>query len=236
MMILFKILQEFLLPSVFILALILIGLILIFKKRRIGKTLLIIGIVLYYFFSITPVADLILLPLENQYQAVQKEELDKADNLVLLLGGREGNVLRGSEILRLYFLKEEPTQIIISGRDPINPQKKEAEDVKEFLTERGIPAENVVLEDKSRNTFESAKNIKEVLNNQPFFLVTSAYHLPRAMEIFQKIGINPIPAPSDFKIKKDYDILDFFPDARNLRNSNLAFHEYFGILWYKLKY
>ena len=85
----------FLVPSVFVLVLILVGLILIFKKRgqKTGKILLVSGIVFYYLFSITPVADLIISPLENQYQSVQKGDLNKADNIVLLLGGRESNVL-----------------------------------------------------------------------------------------------------------------------------------------------
>ena len=235
MMLFLKILEMFLLPSVFVLVLILIGIILIFRKKRgkLGKILIILGILLYYLFSITPVADLIISPLEKQYQPVQKEELNKADKIVLLLGGKESDVLRASEVLRLYNLQ---SAIIISGRDPLSPKIEEAKEVKEFLTERGISAENIILEDKSRNTFESAKNIKEILDDEPFFLVTSAYHLPRAIETFQKARTNPIPAPADFKIEKNYDILDFFPDAENLRNSDIALHEYFGILWYRLKY
>jgi len=235
MMLFLKILEMFLLPSVFVLVLILIGIILIFRKKRgkLGKILIILGILLYYLFSITPVADSIISPLEKQYQPVQKEELNKADKIVLLLGGKESDVLRASEVLRLYNLQ---SAIIISGRDPLSPKIEEAKEVKEFLTERGISAENIILEDKSRNTFESAKNIKEILDDEPFFLVTSAYHLPRAIETFQKARTNPIPAPADFKIEKNYDILDFFPDAQNLRNSDIALHEYFGILWYRLKY
>jgi len=235
MMLFLKILEMFLLPSVFVLVLILIGIILIFRKKRgkLGKILIILGILLYYLFSITPVADLIISPLEKQYQPVQKEELNKADKIVLLLGGKESDVLRASEVLRLYNLQ---SAIIISGRDPLSPKIEEAKEVKDFLVERGIPSENIILEDKSRNTFESAKNIKEILDDEPFFLVTSAYHLPRAIETFQKARTNPIPAPADFKIEKNYDILDFFPDAQNLRNSDIALHEYFGILWYRLKY
>ena len=235
MMLFLKILEMFLLPSVFVLVLILIGIILIFRKKRgkLGKILIILGILLYYLFSITPVADSIISPLEKQYQPAQKEELNKADKIVLLLGGKESDVLRASEVLRLYNLQ---SAIIISGRDPLSPKIEEAKEVKEFLTERGISAENIILEDKSRNTFESAKNIKEILDDEPFFLVTSAYHLPRAIETFQKARTNPIPAPADFKIEKNYDILDFFPDTENLRNSDIALHEYFGILWYRLKY
>ena len=59
--------------------------------------------------------------------------------------------------------------------------------------------------------------------------------MPRSMESFQKMGANPIAAPADFKIKESYNILDFFPNAENLRYVDLAFHEYFGILWYRLK-
>jgi len=241
-MLLFKILQQFLLPSVFIFVLILIGIILIFRKKRgkLGKILIILGIILYYLFSITPISNLILQPLENQYQPIQKGDLNKADIILLLLGGKEADVLRASEVLRLYNLQlttyNLQSAIIISGTDPLNPQRKEAEEVKEFLTEGGIPAENIILEDKSKNTAESAKNIREIVGKEPFFLVTSAYHLPRSIETFRKTGLNAVPAPADFKIKKNYDILDFFPDAQNLRNCDLAFHEYFGILWYKLKY
>jgi len=240
-MLLFKILQEFLLPSVFVFVLILIGIILVFRKKRgkLGKILIILGILFYYLFSITPVADLIISPLENQYQPVQKEEMAKSDKIVMLLGGRENDVLRASEVLRLYNLQlttyNLQSAIIISGTDPLKPESKEAKEVKEFLVERGIPAENIILEDKSRNTKESAKNVKEMVSGEPFFLVTSAYHMPRSMESFRKMGANPIAAPADFKIKESYNILDFFPNAENLRNSDLAFHEYFGILWYRLK-
>jgi len=241
MMLFLKILEMFLLPSVFVLVLILIGIILIFRKKRgkLGKILIILGILFYYLFSITPVADLIISPLEKQYQPVQKGEMAKSDKIVMLLGGKESDVLRASEVLRLYNLQlttyNLQSAIIISGRDPLSPKIEEAKEVKEFLVERGIPAENIILEDKSRNTKESAKNVKEMVSGEPFFLVTFAYHMPRSMESFQKMGANPIAAPADFKIKESYNILDFFPNAENLRYVDLAFHEYFGILWYRLK-
>ena len=91
-----------------------------------------------------------------------------------------------------------------------------------------------ILEAQSRTTFESAKNIKQILGDEPFFLVTSSYHLPRSMEVFQKMGTKPIAAPTDFRKEESYDILDFFPSARNLEKSDLALHEYFGILFYRI--
>lgn len=238
-MILFKVFQEFLLPSVFTPVLLVVGSVLLLKSKKIGKIFLVSGIALYYLFSIAPVADLIISPLERQYQPIQKGDLNKADIIVLLLGGKEADVLRASEVSRLWQelgIKNKELRIIISGTNPLNPEINEAEEVKEFLVERGVRPENIILEDKSRNTAESAKNIKELLGKEPLFLVTSAYHLPRSMEVFQKMGTNPVPAPGDFKVERSYNIFDFFPNPENLRNSDLAFHEYFGILWYRLNY
>jgi len=92
--------------------------------------------------------------LENKYQPVKIEDLNKTNTIVLLLGGKESDVLRASEALRLYNLKSEINQlkpkIIVSGGDPLNSQNKEAEEVKNYLIERGISAENIILEDKSK--------------------------------------------------------------------------------------
>ena len=242
-MFLFKILQAFLLPSVFVFLFILIGMVLVLKsrKKKIGMLLVISGIIFYYLFSITPISDLILRPLENKYAQIEKEKLEMSDKVVLLLGDFESDILRASEIFRIYnqklLMNNQPlTAIIISGTDPLNPEGDEAEKVKEYLIERGVPEEIIVLENKSRTTRESGQNLKAIIGKEPFFLVTSAYHMPRSMEVFQKMETNPIPAPTDFKRKEKYDLLDFFPSAQNLRNSDLAFHEYFGILFYRLKY
>lgn len=234
-MIIFKVLQAFLSPSVFILALITIGLIFLFrrKKQKIGKVLIIAGIIFYYIFSITPVADLILEPLESQYQPIQKDEFKKTNKIVLLLGREESAILRAGEVLRIYFKKY---QIIISGMDPLSPERNEAKKTEQYLVERGVAPEDIILENKSRNTFESAKNVKELVGEEPFFLVTSGYHMPRSIESFKNAGTNPIPAPVNFKTKKIYNILDFFPNSKNIGKIDLAFHEYFGIIFYRLRY
>jgi len=103
-MVLFKVFQMFWIPSVFVPVLIFVGLIFLLKrkKRKSGKILLILGLLSYYFFSITPVADLILLPLESQYSQLQREEFNRANMTVLLLGGKESDVLRASEALRIF--------------------------------------------------------------------------------------------------------------------------------------
>jgi len=237
-MIFFKILQQLLLPSSFVLLLILIGfvLLLVSKKKKLGKFLLIVGILLYYLFSITPVANYLLSPLENKYSSLKMEDMSRAGKAVLLLGGKEADVLRGSEVLRISHLKKHEVEIIISGTDPLLPTSEEALGIKRFFVNRGLPEENIVIEGKSRNTWENIRNVKEIVGEEPFFLVTSAYHMTRVLREFEKVEANPIPAPTDFKVKTEkYNALDFFPDAQNLRNSDIAVHEYLGILWYEIR-
>lgn len=237
-MILFKIFQSFLLPSVFVLVIIVAGAVLLikFKKQKSGKILLLSGIILYYFFSITPVVDLILYPLESQYELIDADQLELGDRIVLLTGSK---VARASEALRLYFAAKEKNnqiKIIVSGVSALNPDKdEENRETREFLLARGVDMEDVITEDKSRNTFESAQNVKTLVGEEPFYLVTSAYHMPRSVEVFRKMGTNPIPAPAEAKMKKEYSLFDFLPNPNNLENSNLAFHEYFGSLYYKIK-
>ncbi|PIZ88528.1 MAG: hypothetical protein COX90_04120 [Candidatus Nealsonbacteria bacterium CG_4_10_14_0_2_um_filter_38_17] len=231
---LFKVFQEFLQPTVFVFILILAGSFLLFwkKKQGIGKKLIILGTILFYLFSITPVADLILKPLETRYRELKTEDLGRADLAVLLLGGGDSDVLRASEVLRISHMTNHRTKIIISGTDPLNPKSETAEATRRFFTSRGIPASNIIVDGKSGNTRESAKNVKEIVGKDPFFLITSAYHMERSIKTFQKAGTFPIPAPTDSKIKGKYNILDFFPDSENLKKSDLAFHEYFGIVFY----
>lgn len=247
-MLFYKILQMFLLPSIFIFLFLLLGLIFIFlKRKKTGRILLIIGLAFFYLFSITPAADLILAPLENQYAEIKETQLDSANIIVLLMGGiknkelpktsalSESTMFRTAEALRIYFAKKENhPQIIISGNNPLSPETKEALLVSEFMESLGVSEEDIILENESRNTLESSKEVKEIVKNEPFFLITSSYHLPRSMESFQRQGMNPFPAPADFKREGDYNLFDFFPWPENLHKFNLAFHEYFGILFYRL--
>lgn len=234
-MLFFKILQQLLMPSSLVLFLILFGFIffLSIRKKKIGKILIILGILFYYLFSTAVLSNFLLLPLENKYSFLEVSDLVKADKVVLLLGGKEADVLRGSEVLRISHLKNHEIKIIISGTDPLLPTSEEALGVKRFFVSRGLPEENIIIEGQSRNTWENVRNVKEIVEEKPFFLVTSAYHMERAKREFEKVGAKPIPAPTDFKATTEkYNIFSFWPKAQNLKNSDSALHEYFGIVFY----
>lgn len=230
-----KILSLLVLPSVVVFLLLLLGLVFVFllRRRNLGVYLLIAGTLAYYLFSITPVADALLSPLENEYAFLSQEEMQDADVIVLLLGGLESNVLRASEVLRIAHSTSHRARVIISGTDPVQPNSEEAEGVRRFFVSRGIPAENIAIEGKSRTTKENVRHVVEMVEGEPFFLVTSAYHMHRSTEEFKREGGNPIPAPTDFKRRGGvYSFFDYVPGAHNLRNANLAMHEHAGRMAY----
>lgn len=245
-MMLFEFLEMFLLPSVFIFVLLSVGIIFIlFERRKIGKILLILGASFYYLFSITPISDFLISPLENQYRHPAEEEIEKINTIVVLSGGLsnrrlslpsalgESTLFRLNEALKAYFSKKQKPKIIISGTSPLEKFEKESLYGAKFLELFEIPKEKIAFEVQSGDTFQHAKEIKKMVDKEPFLLITSAYHMPRAMETFKRVGLVPTALPTDYRFEGNYNILDFLPQGENLKKSNLALHEYFGILFYR---
>ncbi len=124
-------------------------------------------------------------------------------------------------------------------------QGLEADDMAELLQLMGVPATAIIQESESLNTRQNAVNVKEIIqqeNIKKIILITSAFHLPRSLLIFKKLGINPIPAPTDFFVTVDQSppslegiILGILPDAHRLSLTTLALKEYLGIIIYRLR-
>ncbi len=95
-------------------------------------------------------------------------------------------------------------------------------------------------ETKSRNTAENAMYSAAILKEndiETIYLVTHAWHMPRAVMMFEKQGINVTPAPTMFiDMMTNLSSSYYLPAAYALQNVNLALHEYIGIFWYKLRY
>jgi len=243
-MIVFKFFQMFLSPIVFLFILLIIGT--VFFKKKIGRILIIVSLIIFYLFSITPVADFIISPLENRYQSYDSQ--DKVENIVLLISGvKRGNIslpsklnssslYRALEAVKIYFKVDGEPKIIISGSDPISSSQKPGEEIAKFIQTLNVPSEDIILEQNSKNTYQAAVEVEKIIKQSSFILTTSAYHMPRSVYIFKKQGLSPIPAPGDFLREDRYNLFDFFPSSVNLKKSSLGIYEYFGLLYYWLKY
>jgi uncharacterized SAM-binding protein YcdF (DUF218 family) len=124
-----------------------------------------------------------------------------------------------------------------------------AEDMAAFMNMMGVPREALWLETASRNTYENAAFSREILDKNGInriLLVTSAFHMPRSVAIFEKQGFDVIPAPSDYTVTQDdweqllrpnlaSQIYNLLPSVENLSMTTTCMKEYIGMFVYRLR-
>jgi len=121
--------------------------------------------------------------------------------------------------------------LVLSGGDyqGISP---DAVIMQQVALDQGVVRDRMILESASVDTIDQAKFLRDRLGQAPFYLVTSAGHMPRAMGMFRRSGTQPIAAPTDFHaVWVPFQITDFFPQAGTLANTERAFYEYLGLCW-----
>jgi uncharacterized SAM-binding protein YcdF (DUF218 family) len=96
----------------------------------------------------------------------------------------------------------------------------------------GTDRASMVLLDKPNDTAEEAAAVKALLGDQPFILVTSAYHMPRAMKLMERVGAHAIPAPAGHRGATPGGLpgSGWLPGASSLGKTEAALHEYAGLL------
>ncbi|MBF2078029.1 MAG: YdcF family protein [Synechococcales cyanobacterium T60_A2020_003] len=197
--------------------------------------------------------------LEQQYRPLA--EIPEAEAIVVLGGATHPwipprpwvEVMESGDrplyAARLYRQKKAPLVILSGGRvDWYGKQRPESSDMAELMETMGVPATAIVEEPDSLNTYENAVNVKKILDQRSIkhiLLVTSAMHMPRSLKIFQKQGIEAIPAPTDFLIPDPVDdareisfearLLDSLPSSKYLEQTTQAIKEHIGYVIYALR-
>ena len=106
--------------------------------------------------------------------------------------------------------------------------------------EWGVPEDAIFLEGSSRNTRENAiysKNLIDSINCNSTMLVTSAAHMPRAVDAFERAGVNVIPVSTDVQVVSTGKLspVMLLPSARSLEMTSDAIREWVGQAFYKLQ-
>lgn len=202
--------------------------ILINRRLQLSKLFFLLAMVWIFIVSSSFFANPLLESLESRYKRV--EVVPKNIEYILLLGGERQK--RAWEALRLYRLL--PGAKIITSGYALRGKISDAQKTKRMLIEAGVKSEDILMQTQAKDTVEEAKAIKRRLGKQAFFLVTSAYHMPRAMKIFRALGLNAIAAPTDFNDKNEGALIRIL-SAKELLKTEKAFHEYLGLLWLELK-
>lgn len=214
------------------------------SRRRRGLGLVVFVFVVGALIAIVPIADLPLVPLEGQFPILRKLP-DKIDGVILLGGAVDPGLTaeynqvalnsaaaRITEVLRLA--RHYPTaRIVLSGGNAslLHQSTTEAQATARLLEQLGVPSDRLLLENRSRTTHQNAVFSKQLVDPQPgqvWILVTSAYHMPRAVGCFRRIGWPVVPDPVDFEAAMSLDI----SFAEGLTALNKAEHEWLGLVGY----
>ncbi len=224
--------------------------VLIWWRRRWARRLLFVTFCLIVVLHSGICGYLLRYPLESRYPPLlEPTKAGPYDAIVVLTastipaGGLipfpsidEGMFRRLEEAWRLYRIQAKP--IVISGGhvNPFTPDRDENKIARDYLIGWGVPTVDVLGEDQSRDTFESAVNVARLLREKGwkrYLLVTSAVHMPRSMLAFASRTPEPIPAPGDFTVgKRDLTVLDIFPTEHAARGVVASVHEYLGLVNY----
>lgn len=156
-------------------------------------------------------------------------------------GGTEMNQAgdRFVEALRLALAYPE-SRLLVSGGDGSFSGRYagDAAVSAEFFRTFGVPADRLIQETHSRTTFENVQNTKAVLAENGLadcLLITSAFHMPRAVGLFRKAGLSVVPWPTDYRTSGMAHLkLDFTQPSSNAQLTTTALREWVGLLAYYL--
>lgn len=199
--------------------------------------------------GLTSVSDLIAIPLEQRFPR-PVGTTDVAG--IIVLGGAEDTNAGVRELMSLNEAGERLTEANVLARRHPNAKLiwsggsdptfydgvSGAERAKVLFEALGVAPERIVLEDTSRTTHENAANTRELIKPQPgqrWLLVTSGWHMPRAMGCFRRAGFDVIAWPVDYRAPVAVDFTRVFssvPDG--LRRFDTMAKEYVGLVAYRI--
>jgi len=239
-------------PSNVIASVAVLGLVLVALRQRVrGSTALKLAAGAVVLAAFSPLGNLLLTPLEQRFPKLPFQGEDAADGIIVL-GGSYDTV--SHSYLSTIFLRDdsEPmavvpglarqypkARILISGgTESLTSGPSEAAIIKKYFVSFGITADRISIEERSQTTAENARFSAGLIHPGPesrWLLVTSAYHMPRAVGAFRKAGFNVIACPAGWRTRGWRDFWQPAATAtENLRRVDAAVHEWLGLMSYRL--
>jgi uncharacterized SAM-binding protein YcdF (DUF218 family) len=212
------------------------------RRRRMGVWFLATGAALAYLASTSLVGNALIAPLESQYPVLEADQAVVVHDIVVLGSGYEPHdhipvtgaldadgLARIVEGVRLSRERADMRLLVSGGALPgFIPS---ALGYARLATDLGVDPAAIVVMDRAVDTEQEAREVAALLGQTPFVLVTSAYHMPRAMRLMRRAGARPIPAPTGQILRAQHAAERFglFPGSRGLRKTEIALHEYLGL-------
>jgi uncharacterized SAM-binding protein YcdF (DUF218 family) len=205
------------------------------------------GVVTLWVFSTPIVGALMLQRLEQVYESKNVDAAPDADAIVVLSGG----VVRGitapgvqwGESANRYFagfdlaMAGKAKFIVFSGAAADDSRGlSQGAILREIAISHGIPAERVVLTGPVLTTEDEARVVSQIPDIHSILLVTSAFHMPRAVLLFRARGFVVSPFPTDERVLglQTLSWSEFVPSSGALRYADQALREYYGLAVYRM--
>jgi uncharacterized SAM-binding protein YcdF (DUF218 family) len=210
------------------------ALLLISGRRRAGTAFTMTTALLLIGTGVIPSYNWLGRRLEDRYA---DQPLPLHADGVLMLGGGAENIHRVSTSYILARRYPDAKIVFSGGSGDLIDNKPgiESQEAKAFLLALGLNPERLILEGRSRNTYENfvnSKNLVKPQSGQTWILVTSAYHMPRAMEIANRVHWKVIPYQSN-RLTGRYRLIGWFDVPNNLLYFDMLFREQIGLIAYR---
>lgn len=248
-----KILWDLTDPSNFLGLILAVGALALFTRyHRVGRWLVAGAAILYLACGFGPISGLLLQPLENRFPQLSANI--PAPTGIIVLGGaidadisaaRKTVVLNesGSRMTAAVTLARrfpEAKLVFTGGSGTLfGDHSPEADSARQLFLDLGVDPERMVFEDRSRNTYENAIFTRKLIHPEAgsrWLLVTSAFHMPRAMGVFRAAGFSVIAFPTAYFTRgDDKDFLLSQGDASvGLERTGVGLREWIGLVAYRL--
>ena len=243
MIYLHKILPVFLSP------LFVLGLCVMWAVWRRQRWLAVLAILGLWTLATPFVSDRLMRAVEGHSVRLSASSMPQVDAIVVLSGmltdspGEAGTVTEWGDAdrvfagLELYAARRSASLIFTRGKLPWSlSQETEGDVLRRYALQSGVPASAIALTTEVTNTRQEAAAVRSVLKkpSAQVILVTSAFHMARARQVFEREGLRVHAFPVDFKASvRRTTFIDFLPDARALRWADVAIREWIGQLYYR---
>lgn len=228
----------------------LLALLMVFLGRlRIAMSALVVSTGWLYLCSTAFFADFMMGTLEEDYRPKALSVVPQAQAIVVLGGATRGDAHLGSlgdlnthadrlvHAANLYRAGKAPLVLVSGGGAP--GARPEAEVMEDILEVMGVPRRAVFREGLSRNTRDNAVHSANMLKGkgvQRILLVTSAFHMRRAVPLFERQGFEVIPAPTDYqRLVAGAVVPAWLPTVDDLQRSTIALREHAALLVYRYR-
>ncbi len=215
------------------------------KTRWFGIVVVLLATALLFVASYAPLSNQYISRFENQIPSYQQRQTpvdyiavlgswhQSVDNQPITSELSPTAIVRLVEGIRIYRLNP-GSKLIFTGFKGLNEDSVSyPEKLRELALALGLPTEDILVFNGPRDTMEEAELIAANFSSTALVLVTTAVHMPRALDLFHRVGLDPIPAPTEY-LSKPFKSWWVFPTGKTLEHSEYWAHERLGLLWMNL--